>query len=90
MDGSRAWIRQGKTGARVRITPAAMLLPILDDARRTGRATVLVNSRGERWTSTGFRSSWRKEMARLGVRGVTFHDLHGTGMSWLYMPATSQ
>jgi integrase len=86
-DGTRAWIRQGKTGARVRITPAAMLMPILEDARETGRATVLVNSRGERWTSTGFRASWRKEMARLGIRGVTFHDLRGTGMSWLHHEA---
>lgn len=87
-DGAQAWIRQGKTGARVRITPAAILRPILDDARPEGgkptRATVLVNSRGERWTSTGFRASWRKEMARLKITGVTFHDLRGTGISWLH------
>jgi integrase len=96
-DGSQAWIRQGKTGARIRITPAAILRPILDDARppsgehgapgKPGRATVLVNSRGERWTSTGFRASWRKEMARLKIEGVTFHDIRGTGISWLHHQA---
>ncbi|MCY0154289.1 site-specific integrase [Hoeflea alexandrii] len=83
-DGEQAWIRQGKTGARVRITPAAMLRPMLEDARKAGRATVLVNSRGDRWTSTGFRASWRKEMTRLKITGVTFHDLRGTGISWLH------
>lgn len=83
-DGKQAWIRQGKTGARVRITPAAILLPILKQAQDAGRATVLANSYGERWTSTGFRASWRKEMARLGIKGVTFHDLRGTGISWLH------
>lgn len=83
-DGDQAWIRQGKGGARVRITPAAILRPILDEA---SHATVLVNSRGERWTSSGFRASWRKEMARLGIRGVTFHDIRGTGISWLHRVA---
>jgi len=83
-DGKQAWIRQGKTGARVRVTPAAILKPILDEAKKQGRATVLVNSRGDRWTSTGFRASWRKEMARLKIKGVTFHDLRGTGISWLH------
>jgi len=83
-DGKQAWIKQGKTGARVRITPANLLRPILADAQEAGRATVLVNSYGDRWTSTGFRASWRKEMSRLGIKGVTFHDLRGTGISWLH------
>jgi integrase len=86
-DGKQAWIKQGKTGARVRITPPAMLRTILDEARANGQATVLTNSYGERWTSTGFRASWRKEMARLGIKGVTFHDLRGTGISWLHHEA---
>ena len=83
-DGKQAWIKQGKTGARVRITPANLLRPILAEAQEEGRATVLANSYGERWTSTGFRASWRKEMARLEIKGVTFHDLRGTGISWLH------
>ena len=83
-DGEQASIRQGKGGTRVRITPAQILLPVLQSARDEGQQTVLVNSRGERWTSTGFRASWRKEMARLGIKGVTFHDLRGTGISWLH------
>lgn len=83
-DGNQIWIRQAKTGARVRITPAALLVPVLEAAKTSGRQTMLVNSRGERWTSTGFRASWRKEMARLAIKGVTFHDLRGTGISWLH------
>lgn len=86
-DGQQAWIRQGKGGARVRITPAAILRPILEAAAEAGNATVLVNSRGERWTSTGFRASWRKEMKRLKITGVTFHDIRGTGISWLHRVA---
>lgn len=86
-DGEQAWIRQGKGGARVRITPAAQLRPILEAAAGAYHPTVLVNSRGERWTSTGFRASWRKEMARLKITGVTFHDIRGTGISWLHRVA---
>ncbi|MCZ4289934.1 hypothetical protein [Hoeflea alexandrii] len=51
------------------------------------KTKVLVNSLGERWTPTGFRASWRKEMARLKITGVTFHDLGGTGISWLHRVA---
>lgn len=81
-DGGRLWITQGKTGARVSIQPAPELVAILAAAK--GRQRVLVNSHGENWTSSGFRSSWGKEMKRLGIAGVTFHDLRGTGITYAY------
>ncbi|MFP1634129.1 tyrosine-type recombinase/integrase [Zhengella sp. ZM62] len=83
-DGERALIRQGKTGARLRVWIADELKPIFEEARATGRQRVLVNSRGENWTSSGFRASWRKEMQKVGVSGVTFHDLRGSGITYAY------
>jgi integrase len=83
-DGERVSIKQGKTGAKVRITAAPDILPILREARNGNRQRVLVNSFGDNWTSSGFRSSWRKEMARLGIKGVTFHDLRGTAITYAY------
>lgn len=83
-DGQRVSIKQGKTGARVRITAAPAILPILQDAKETSRQRVLVNSFGQNWTPSGFKSSWRKEMARLSIKGVTFHDLRGTAITYAY------
>lgn len=83
-DDGRLWIVQGKTGARVRIAVPDELRPLLETARSAGRQRILVNSFGQNWTSSGFRASWRKEMARLGIKGVTFHDLRGTGITYAY------
>lgn len=83
-DGERISVRQMKTGARVRVVAAPTILPILRDAQQSCRQRVLVNSYGQNWTSSGFRASWRKEMARLGISGVTFHDLRGTAITYAY------
>lgn len=83
-DGERVSIKQQKTGARVRITAAPDILPILRAAKDANRQRVLVNSFGQNWTSSGFKSSWRKEMQRLKISGVTFHDLRGTAITYAY------
>lgn len=83
-DGERVSIKQGKTGARVRVMAAPDTLPVLRRAKENERQRVLVNSFGQNWTSSGFRASWRKEMARLGISGVTFHDLRGTAITFAY------
>lgn len=83
-DGERVSIKQQKTGARVRITAAPGIMPILIDAKEKGRQRILVNSYGQNWTSSGFKASWRKEMIRLGITGVTFHDLRGTAITFAY------
>lgn len=83
-DGERVSIKQGKTGARVRVSAAPDILPILRKAKEANRQRVLVNSFGQNWTSSGFRVSWRKEMKRLGINGVTFHDLRGTAITYAY------
>jgi integrase len=83
-DDERVSIRQGKTGARVRVVAAPDILPVLKAAKEDKRQRVLVNSFGQNWTSSGFRASWRKEMKRLGIKGVTFHDLRGTAITYAY------
>ncbi|MDZ7824438.1 MAG: hypothetical protein U5K75_10665 [Ahrensia sp.] len=75
-------IKQQKTGAFVMIKPAEEILPII--TRAIGQQRVLTNSYGDNWTSSGFKSSWRKEMIRLGIKGRTFHDLRGTAITWAY------
>jgi integrase len=83
-DGAKVRIRQGKTGAKVRVAAAADILPILRKAKEENRQRVLVNSFGQNWTSSGFRASWGKEMKRLDIKGVTFHDLRGTAITYAY------
>lgn len=83
-DDGRLWITQGKTRARVRIRPADEIVPLLEDAKATKRQRILVNSRGENWTASGFRASLRKEMARLKITGVRFHDLRGTAITYAH------
>jgi len=83
-DGENVMIRQQKTGARIRMKAAPEILPILRRARDANRQRVLVNSFGQNWSSSGFRASWRKEMARLKITGVTFHDLRGTAITYAY------
>lgn len=83
-DDGRLWITQGKTRARVRIRPADEIVPLLEEAKAAKRQRVLVNSRGENWTASGFRASLRKEMARLKISGVRFHDLRGTAITYAY------
>lgn len=83
-DGERISIKQGKTGARVRVIGAPDILPLLRKAKEGKQQRVLVNSFGQNWTSSGFRASWRKEMKRIGIKGVTFHDLRGTAITFAY------
>ena len=44
---------------------------------------MLTNSEGRPWTEDGFRSSWRKACKKVGISGVTFHDLRGTAVTRL-------
>lgn len=81
-DSGRLWITQGKTGARVCVRPAEEIVSMLEAAK--DRQRILVNSYGENWTSSGFRATWRRELKRLKIKGVTFHDLRGTGITYAY------
>ncbi|MGU3668186.1 tyrosine-type recombinase/integrase [Methylobacterium sp. A49B] len=81
-DGKVIRLRQSKTGTRVVVPVSSTLKAILDTTARRS-PVILLNSDGRPWTSDGFQSSWRKACARVGVKGVTFHDLRGTAVTRL-------
>lgn len=76
-DGTHLSFEQGKTKKRVRVRVHSKLKTMLDALKQDGMR-ILTNSRGRPWTKDGFKTSWGKECARLGIEGVTFHDLRGT------------
>jgi Phage integrase family len=53
------------------------------DATPKRSTIILTNSDGAPWTSDGFRTSWGKACKRVGVVGLTFHDLRGTAVTRL-------
>jgi integrase len=88
-DGTRIRLRQSKTGRRVQIRVGAPLKLALDAAPR--RSTImLTNSDGKPWTSDGFRASWRKACAAVGIVDVTFNDPRGTAVTRLALAEASE
>lgn len=81
-DGERITLRQSKRGAAISVRVTGELKAALDATPRLG-LTMCLTSRGQPWTSSGFRASWRKACAEAGVEGVTFHDLRGTAVTRL-------
>jgi integrase len=77
-DGSHIRLRQSKGGVPVTIPVSAPLKVMLDAMQRQKDQHIVLNSDGEPWTTNGFSSSWRKACKRLGISGVTFHDVRGT------------
>lgn len=67
--------------------PVGSVLKIALDARKPEKpeGTILRNTRGEAWTSDGFKTSWGKATARakLNDAGLHFHDLRGTAVTRL-------
>lgn len=83
-DGERIRVKQAKTGAYIWVRPADALLPILAEAKAMKRPRVLANSFGDPWTGSGFRASFRKDLKRVGISGLTFHDLRGSAITFAY------
>jgi integrase len=79
-DGEQIRLQQSKTGRRLVIPASAPLKAELDAIPRVS-TIILTNTEGKPWTSDGFRSSWRKAIARLGITGLTFHDLRGSAVT---------
>lgn len=83
-DGQFLYVKQSKTGARVKIPVAGILKEVLDEeATRKQSTTILTNTLGRSWTSDGFKTSWGKATKRAEVTGRTFHDLRGTAVTRL-------
>lgn len=76
-DGSHIRLTQGKTGRFVEVRASERLKALLSQIRRDS-THVFVNSRGRPWTSDGYQGQFRKELARIGISGLHFHDLRGT------------
>lgn len=68
-----------KTSHRIEWPVPRVLKAILDEAPANDALTLATNSRGEAWTESGFRASWRKLRLRLEAEGKIEHGLtiHG-------------
>ncbi|RYE61017.1 MAG: integrase, partial [Oxalobacteraceae bacterium] len=82
IDGHFIRLKQSKGGRRVAVKIIRPLRELLSGLPRTQK-TILTNSRGTSWTSSGFRASWGKAIAALGIEGLTFHDLRGSAATRL-------
>lgn len=79
-------VRPAKTENRTGETLLLRRGPLLDEVlarlehRRRTRITAYLfpNGRGERYTTSGFDSVWRRAIARSGVADARFHDLRRT------------
>jgi hypothetical protein len=81
-------LRQGKTGRRV-VSPVGAPLKAALDATPRRAVTILTTQAGLTWTSDGFSASWRKAVAKAGIRGLTFHDLRGTAVLRLALASST-
>jgi len=73
--------KTGKRGGRAVIPIFPDLEALLDEIGRKDKGTVLLNSRGRKWTESGLESSWQKKKP-IGF-DRTFHDLRGTFVTFL-------
>jgi integrase len=81
-DGTHIRLRQGKTGARVVIPVGAPLKAALDATPKLS-PIILVKRDGKSWTSAGFQTAWCRACKRVGLVGLTYHDLRGTAVTRL-------
>jgi integrase len=81
-DGTHIRLRQGKTGARVVIPVGAPLKAVLDATPKLS-PIILVKRDGKPWTSAGFQTAWCRACKRVGLVGLTYHDLRGTAVTRL-------
>jgi integrase len=76
-------LRQSKTREQMEIRAGAPIKSFIEmrSNAKDPATTILVNSDGMPWTSDGFRASFFKELTRLEINGLTFHDLRGTSIT---------
>ena len=88
-DGTHIRLRQGKTGARVVIPVGARLKAALDATPKLS-PLILVKRDGKPWTSAGFQTSWCRACKRVGLIGLTYHDLRGTAVTRLAIAGATE
>jgi integrase len=82
-DGARLEFITGKTEQRICWPASSSLKEILDGAPKHQASTLAANSRGQTWTESGFRGSWRSLRIKLEQQekvqpGLTIHGLRHT------------
>lgn len=89
-DGKVIRLKQSKGRARVPVPVGGPIRDMLDamlEERKKAKdhkaVTILTNSKGQPWTSDGFRTSWEKAYKRAKIEGLHFHDLRGTAVTRL-------
>jgi integrase len=88
-DGTHIRLRQGKTGARIVIPVGAPLKAALDATPKLS-PIILVKRDGKPWTSAGFQTAWCRACKRIGLVGLTFHDLRGTAVTRLAIASATE
>jgi integrase len=93
---------RGSSGRRVKVLVSRELRKVLEDIREEQAAraalsgnrkveqpdVILTTARGRPWRK-GFKSAWRIGIDRVGISGVTFHDLRGTFITLAYRSGSS-
>jgi integrase len=81
-DGRYIRLRQNKTGTPMPIPVGAPLKAALDATPKLS-PIILVKRDGKPWTSAAFQTAWSRACKRIGLAGLTFHDLRGTAVTRL-------
>jgi integrase len=74
--------RKGRV-VTIPITPK--IRAILRKIGRKDVGAVLTHSRGQPWTGWGLQTAMQRHKAERGIKGLTFHDLRGTGCTNLVL-----
>lgn len=83
-DGRVIRLKQSKGKSRVPVPVGAPIRDMLDAMLAERKAvTILTNTKGQPWTSDGFRTSWDKAYKKAGIVDLHFHDLRGTAVTRL-------
>jgi integrase len=88
-DGKYIRLRQSKTGALVVILAGKPLKAALDQAAKHKRGPlILTNLDGQPWKQFG--SYFGKVTKRLGITGLTFHDMRGSAVTRLFLAGSTE
>lgn len=87
MNAGEIRVQQEKTGRRLWIPVHATLRDELERIERRG-PFIATNGNGRPWTQSGFRASWRRELAKpqfaaIARRGLVFHGLRKSSVVFL-------
>ncbi|HSR78407.1 MAG TPA: tyrosine-type recombinase/integrase, partial [Xanthobacteraceae bacterium] len=88
-DGTHIRLHQSKRGRRVVIPVGALLKAWLDRAPRIS-PVILTNRDGRPWRSNVFQVAWGVACKRVGITGLTFHDLRGTAVTRLALAGCTE